>query len=140
MTVKAEKKPHVRFRVGEGEHAREITLVGRFAWCLEELNKAGPRGCTPIERPAPRWSHYVYRLRKDWGLAIETIHEAHGGPYSGHHARYVLHTPVVLADDDRGSSRTPGPILDRATLASALMAPSRLPEGWFGHPASGSVA
>lgn len=97
MAEKA-KKPVIVARVGEGEGTREITLLGRFAWAASELVKAGPKGCTPIERPAPRWSHYVYRLRRDWGLNIETVTEGHGGPYSGHHARYVLHTPLEIIE------------------------------------------
>jgi hypothetical protein len=70
-------------------------FVGRFAWTLHQLVQAGERGCTPIDQPAPRWSHYVYRLRRD-GVAIETIDEKHGGAFSGHHARYVLRSKVEV--------------------------------------------
>lgn len=90
-------KPQMRVRVGDD---RILTLKGRFAWCLRELHRAGERGCTPIERPAPRWSHYVWRLRHNWHFAIETITEAHTGPYAGHHARYVLRTPVEILEGD----------------------------------------
>ena len=44
-------------------------------------------------KPAPRWSAYVHELRK-MGVEIETIHEAHGGKFPGHHARYVLRCDV----------------------------------------------
>ena len=70
-------------------------VVGRDAWALQELVRAGDAGCTPIDNPGPRWSGYVHNLRK-LGLAIETIHESHGGPFAGTHARYVLKSHVVL--------------------------------------------
>ena len=43
-----------------------FTVKGRDAWALLELLKAGPRGCTPIDNPGPRWSHYVFKLRAGW--------------------------------------------------------------------------
>src|SRR5688572_8473158 len=70
-------------------------FVGRFAWALHELIEAGAKGCTPIDRPAPRWSHYVHRLRRD-GVAIETVEEKHGGPFSGRHGRYRLSSNVQV--------------------------------------------
>lgn len=72
---------------------RRMTLEGREAWALGQLLAAGRRGVTPLQRPAPRWAAYIFKLREA-GLAIETVHEPHGGPFSGHHARYILHTPV----------------------------------------------
>jgi hypothetical protein len=83
----------------EGDPLRLI-LKGREAWALDQLLAAGARGCTSIDRPAPRWSHYVWLLRRD-GLAVETIHEAHAGSYSGHHARYVLRSPVNVVREVR---------------------------------------
>jgi alkylation response protein AidB-like acyl-CoA dehydrogenase len=76
------------------------TFTRRDAWTLAALVAANDKGVTPIERPAPRWSEYVRRLRKA-GLIIETIPEKHGGPYSGTHGRYVLRTKLtVLANDN----------------------------------------
>lgn len=72
-----------------------MTFEGREAWALGQLMAAGERGVTPIHRPAPRWSHYIHMLRKA-GLDIETIHEPHGGPFSGHHGRYVLRSMVKM--------------------------------------------
>ncbi len=72
-----------------------LTLEGREAWALGKLIEAGEEGVTPIEQPAPRWSAYVHNLRK-LGLTIETVHEAHGGPFPGHHARYVLRSRLNL--------------------------------------------
>lgn len=77
---------------------------GREAWALYELILAGVRGCTPINNPAPRWSHYVFLLRRA-GLNIETIDEAHGGPFAGTHARYVLRTPLRVLSTERGSQK-----------------------------------
>ncbi|MEC5322756.1 winged helix domain-containing protein [Aurantimonas sp. A3-2-R12] len=73
-----------------------MTIVGRDAWALEQLLAAGERGCTPIDRPAPRWSHYVWKLRTKHGIVIETIDESHGGTFAGHHARYVLWSEVEV--------------------------------------------
>ncbi len=72
-----------------------MTFEGREAWALGQLITAGEHGVTPIHRPAPRWSQYIHMLRKA-GLDIETIHEPHGGPFSGHHGRYVLRSKVKM--------------------------------------------
>ena len=73
-----------------------IIVNGRVRWALECLIAAGEDGCTPITTPGPRWSDYVFRLRGE-GLVIETIHEAHGGPFKGTHARYILKSKVTPA-------------------------------------------
>jgi hypothetical protein len=73
------------------------TYQGREAWALRELIRAGERGCTPIDHPGPRWSAYVFQLRRD-GLVIETRHESHGGPFPGNHARYILRTPLRIIE------------------------------------------
>jgi len=72
-----------------------VTVTGRCAWAMLSLLRAGAKGCTPIDRPAPRWSDYVFRLRK-LGVPVETIDENHGGPYSGQHARYCLKAMVTI--------------------------------------------
>ena len=71
-----------------------IWVKGRDRWALESLLSAGETGCTPIDDPAPRWSGYIHNLRNA-GVAIETIHETHGGDFSGTHGRYVLRCVVV---------------------------------------------
>ena len=73
----------------------EVTVLGREAWALLSLMRAGKAGCTPITRPAPRWSDYVFKLRRH-GVLVETIHEAHDGTFAGHHARYVLRDKVEI--------------------------------------------
>ena len=79
-----------------------FTVKGRVAWALLELLKAGPKGCTPIENPGPRWSAYVFDLRREHGLDIETRHEAHEGAFPGSHARYVLRSAVeIFSQSDR---------------------------------------
>ncbi|RDW12092.1 hypothetical protein DIE28_15580 [Paracoccus thiocyanatus] len=80
-------------RDGEAD-PRIIVVKGRDRWALENLMQAGPRGCTPIDHPGPRWSAYVFKLKKA-GICIETIHESHEGPFPGHHARYVLRSSVT---------------------------------------------
>ncbi len=70
-----------------------ISVKGRVRWMLESLITAGAKGCTPIDNPGPRFSAYVHSLRQS-GVEIETIHEPHGGEFSGHHGRYVLRSRV----------------------------------------------
>ncbi|WP_287361225.1 hypothetical protein [Mesorhizobium sp.] len=77
-----------------------MTIYGREAWCLRRLIEAGEKGCTPIEQPAPRWSAYVHDLKHKFGIVIDTVHEAHAGPYAGNHARYVLRSIVILDDNE----------------------------------------
>jgi hypothetical protein len=78
--------------------APSITFRGRCAWALNELILAGEIGCTPIQRPAPRWSQYIMMLRRA-GVAIETLHKAHSGSYAGTHGVYLLRTKLrVIAD------------------------------------------
>jgi hypothetical protein len=92
------KRARVAFNVFQGENVRTITPAGRDAWALGELITAGAAGCTPIDNPGPRWSGYVFKLKRNYGLDIATITEGHDGPYAGHHARYVLRSRVDFAD------------------------------------------
>jgi hypothetical protein len=85
----------VKLKVRVGEHIKQFD--GRAAWALQQLIVAGTEGCTPLQNPAPRWSHYVWLIRGE-GVEVETIHEKHGGAYRGHHARYVLRTPVEVLE------------------------------------------
>ena len=78
----------------EGDACR-LVVSGRLRWALEELLKAGAKGCTPILNPAPRWSAYVHELR-DMGVEIETVTEPHEGNFPGHHGRYVLRSGVAV--------------------------------------------
>ena len=73
-----------------------MTIVGRTAWALEHLLRAGERGCTPIDTPGPRWSDYIFKLRRKHGLVIETVDESHGGRFAGSHARYRLASKVEI--------------------------------------------
>lgn len=74
-----------------------IEVVGRDEWALLTLAEAGPKGCTPIEAPGPRWSGYVHNLRR-MGVNIETRMECHKGPFPGRHARYILHARIVCLE------------------------------------------
>lgn len=74
----------------------KVEVVGRTAWCLLALLQSGRRGCTPIDRPAPRWSHYVWVLRTKLGVNVVTHDEPHPGAYSGSHARYQLLDEVTV--------------------------------------------
>jgi hypothetical protein len=86
----------LRARIG-GESGAVKAFKGRAAWALDRLVSAGQSGCTPIDQPAPRWSPYIFLLRRD-GVDVETIHENHGGAYAGHHARYLLRTSVEIIE------------------------------------------
>ena len=81
----------IEVQAGDGWH--RMAFDGREAWALARLIEAGDKGVTPLQYPAPRWSAYVFKLRQA-GLVIETVHEAHFGPFAGHHGRYVLRTIV----------------------------------------------
>lgn len=78
-----------------------VVVVGRAAWALLQLMAAGDTGCSYIDNPAPRWSGYIYKLRK-MGVVIDTVREAHSGQFSGHHARYVLRSHVIVIDTTSG--------------------------------------
>jgi hypothetical protein len=83
-----------RFTLHRDDGTQEvIELDGREEWALSHLMAAGDYGCTPIDTPGPRWSDYVFKLRRR-GIDIATVTESHGGPYAGHHARYVLRSKV----------------------------------------------
>jgi hypothetical protein len=93
------KRTVIMFTVYDADGStRTIIPAGRDGWALAELILAGAQGCTPIDQPGPRWSHYVWKLRTVHRLEVETITEQHGGEYAGHHARYVLRQRVEFAD------------------------------------------
>ena len=73
-------------------------LAGREEWALSHLLAAGSHGCTPIDTPGPRWSDYVFKLRRR-GIDIATITESHDGDFPGHHARYILRSKVNQLSD-----------------------------------------
>ena len=79
----------------DGSDPVTVTCIGRVGWAVLTLMRAGQKGCTPIDRPAPRWSDYVHKAKK-LGLNIETIHEGHDGTFAGHHGRYVLRDRVTV--------------------------------------------
>jgi len=79
----------------DGQTLRAL-VKGRDLWALQCLMAAGPKGCTPIDHPGPRWAAYVFKLR-DAGVKVETITEMHEGEFKGHHARYVLRSTVTRA-------------------------------------------
>ena len=85
----------IKLKVAVGE--RQLTVKGRVAWALDNLVRAGEGGCTPIDHPGPRWADYVFKLRRG-GVGVRTITEKHAGAFSGHHARYILTTPVEVLD------------------------------------------
>ena len=80
-----------------GEPSR-ILVAGRATWALDRLLVADRKGCTPISKPAPRWSAYVFKLRA-LGSEVETVTEPHGRDFPGHHARYVLRSVVAPASE-----------------------------------------
>lgn len=94
----------ITVEIPTGDGPVRHVFVGRVAWCLMALIVAGAKGVTPIERPAPRWSAYVFSLRRA-GIAIETIHEGHLGAFPGHHGRYVLRTPLRVIDPEQRTEK-----------------------------------
>src|SRR5687767_12797867 len=93
------------------EDGTGLTVQGREAWALFHLIDRGSLGVTPIDRPAPRWSDYIFKLRAR-GLDIQTTREGHGGSYAGHHGRYVLRDRLVVEELRRAKpARTADPDL-----------------------------
>lgn len=85
-----------RFRITRTDGtSHDIVVTGRLHWALWHLMKEGQRGCTPIDHPGPRWSAYVHVLRHEYQVEIETIHEKHGAPFEGTHARYVARSKIA---------------------------------------------
>lgn len=84
----------------DGAEGSIQTFEGRCAWALDQLIAAGDSGCTPITHPGPRWSDYTFKLRRA-GIEIETVTESHNGPFAGHHARYVLRSPLIVLGAER---------------------------------------
>lgn len=103
MTAYPSSNPVVRLTV-QTAAGNTVTAKGRDAWALSALIDGGMIGVTPLDNPAPRWSHYVFKLRRA-GLNVETIDEAHGGAFSGSHARYVLRTPVTVVETVRQNDK-----------------------------------
>ena len=100
-TKLARKKRAVTFTVTpHGSEVAPVTIAvcGRVLWALERLAEAGPKGCTPISKPAPRWAAYVHTLR-GLGVPIDTFHEEHEGDFPGTHARYVLRAIIIQATE-----------------------------------------
>lgn len=89
----AKQPRRYRIRPEDGE-VFSVTLCGRDAWALMQLIKAGIEGVAPLDKPAPRWSAYIHRLRQS-GIPIETLREKHGGEFPGYHARYLLRAKVT---------------------------------------------
>ncbi len=92
------------FALVEGEE-RPFVVTGQKAYALVELAGAGEAGLTALEAGtwAFRLASYVHLLRTENGLHIETVREEHstasGG--KGHHARYVLRSPVRIETETR---------------------------------------
>ncbi len=81
---------------------QRFQVTGRNAWALLELHRAGRHGCTPIDSPGPRWSAYIFNLKRDFGLEIETVHESHRGQFPGTHARYRLRSELEIISRSDG--------------------------------------
>lgn len=75
--------------MAEQSDVRRDGLKGRVLWALNELEKAGERGITSRQYPGVRLSDCIFKLRRA-GFPIETIREAHDGPFPGSHGRYRL--------------------------------------------------
>jgi hypothetical protein len=73
-------------------------IEGAYTLTLRMLARIDAQLMTPIDHSGPRWSGYVHKVRK-LGLQIETMTERRGGPFAGHHARYVLFLRVCILGD-----------------------------------------
>jgi hypothetical protein len=79
----------------EGGRRRIIVSGRQVCRTLVALITAGNQGITALEvsSRALRLAHYIWRLKTDHGLLIETEYEPHEG---GHHGRYRLISRVTL--------------------------------------------
>ena len=84
------------------EGTDQQTVIGRDAWALQQLMSAGNSGCTSLNNPAPRWSHYVWKLRQA-GINVETVTEPHSGQFAGTHARYILRSTVTVVAESQAA-------------------------------------
>ena len=77
--------------------AGPLTVTGQVANALAALVGAGGGNVTApeVRSWAYRLGAYVHTLRRDFGLAIETVREPHDG---GWHGRYVLRCPVAILE------------------------------------------
>lgn len=75
--------------------AGPLTVTGQVARALEALVNRGSAGVTALEMSswALRLAHYVYVLRRKFGLVIIMDREEHD---DGWHGRYRLLSPVTL--------------------------------------------
>lgn len=96
------KRLNVTAEILDGSPPRRVRVSGRVAWTLMQLVAAGPTGVTPVERPAPPWSHYVLCLKR-LGFDVETVHERHTGSFPGSHGRYLLHSEVRILEQPEQS-------------------------------------
>jgi hypothetical protein len=99
-----ERRKRVTARVIEPDGVRIIRPVGRDAQTLEALICAGRGGITArdVGGWAVRLSHYVFKLRRTYGLQINMIEEEHGGEFPGKHGRYFLQDRVeIISTPDR---------------------------------------
>lgn len=88
----------VKAKIWRHKKPKEIHITARTtARTLLALSLAGTQGVTALEISswAFRLGAYVYTLKHQYGLDIQTIREAH--PH-GWHGRYILHTPVEVMD------------------------------------------
>lgn len=97
----------IKARVG-GPDGRIVTVTGRMAWALGELVTAGELGITSFTNPAPRLSHYIFRLRGE-GITIETVDEPHDGAFAGSHGRYILRSHITVLERIEGKRPSPPP-------------------------------
>jgi len=87
---------------------RDLVLVGQYARTLRALIQAGPKGITALDVAntwALRLGHYVFVLRREHDIDIETRREDHDGVAGkGWHARYLLHTRCKLSGADEAEA------------------------------------
>jgi hypothetical protein len=96
--------------------SKRLHLTGRPAWLAPELIRLGETGLRKVDTPAIAVAKYVWQLRHEAGIIIETIMEDHGGPFAGRHARYVLKTPLRII-----------PSVEMTKQATAVTVPASIP-------------
>lgn len=98
------KQSTILFTAYINDKPKQYLVSGRVAQTLHCLVAAGGEGITALEVNswAFRLASYIYDLRHDYGLDIQTKPEPHEG---GSHARYFLITPVEVVEVGSGSKQ-----------------------------------
>lgn len=136
----AGKGKYLKVRVGDLAGPVVTITAPRRIWALGELMRAGPRGCTSLQSPAPRWSAYIFALRHEHGIDIAALEESHAGQFSGSHARYILRSTIEVLARSEGFSDIPAFASGTAAPTPSASPPTTRPRAGRDQPNAYALA